>query len=251
MDKNISQVALNKIKELGVKPISKNFFHLRKLLFWVLVGLSIVIGSISFAIALSFLINNDWNLYGRFGFSFILKTLPYFWFVCLALFIFLGEFYYKKTFLGYRHRSFVIVGIYLLTTTILGSIIYSIRVEENIERSLYRKIPAYRSVIFNRENIWAHPSEGLLSGEIILVDVNRLRIVDNRGLLWEIRINDDTFIGGRVNLIEGESIKILGDIEDTQVFIAEEIRPWVSNMGRMNVSNKKIIPRGEMNRIMR
>lgn len=251
MNKNISQIVLDKIKERGEKPISKSVFFFKKYLFWFLVGLSIVIGSISFAITLSFLINNDWNLYGRFGFSFILKTLPYFWFICLALFIFLGEFYYKKTFLGYRHRSFVIVGIYLLTTTILGSIIYSIRMEENIERSLHRKIPVYRTMVFDREDIWAKPNEGLLSGEIILDNDNRLQIIDNRGLLWEVKINEDTFIGRRVNLIEGERIKILGEIEDRRIFKAQEIRPWINNMGKMNIPNNNLIPKGGINRIMR
>jgi len=251
MNKNISEIVLNKIKDTGSKPTSKYVFYFKKYLFWILVGLSIIIGSISFAISLSFLINNDWNLYGRFGFPFILRTLPYFWFACLAVFIILGEYLYKKTFLGYRHRSIVIVGTYLITTILLGSIIYSVRIEDVIEKSLYKEIPVYRNMIFNRENVWSKPVEGLLSGEIILVDEDRLRIVDNTGLLWEIKIDDDTFIGGRVNMKEGEDIKIIGDVEGGQIFIAEEIRPWVSNMGRMNILNKNIHRNKGINKLMR
>lgn len=251
MSKNISQITLDKIIKDGSKPISKNFFYFKKILFWFLVGFSILIGSISFAIALSFLVNNDWNLYERFGFSFILKTLPYFWFVCLAAFIILGEFYYKKTYLGYRHRSIVIVGTYLLTTLILGSIIYSIRAEEVIERSIYEGIPLYHSVIFDRESVWSQPDDGLLSGEIILVDGNRLRLVDKNGLLWEIKIMEDAFIGPRVNITEGESIKIIGDIESGQVFIAREIRPWISEMGRMNLFKKPMSSNRKVNKLMR
>lgn len=238
MDKNISQITLDKIKELKVKPISRNVFFMKKLLFWVLVGLSVVIGSISFAITISFLINNDWNLYNRFGFSFILRTLPYFWFVFLGLFIFLGEFYYKKTFLGYRHRSIVIVGTYLLTTIIIGSIIYSVRVEEFIEESLYKTVPIYRNVTFDRKSIWSQPEEGLLSGQIILIGENRFKLVDQNGLLWDVRIGHDCFIGRQVYILEGERVKIIGDIESGQLFIAREIRPWFNNIGKMNLLHK-------------
>ncbi|MDD3662442.1 MAG: hypothetical protein PHT84_01095 [Candidatus Pacebacteria bacterium] len=237
-NKNISQIALEKIKEKGIRPISKKFFYLRKLLFWFLVVLSIVIGSISFAITISFLVNNDWSLYRRFGFSFILQTLPYFWFICLGFFVFLGEFYYKKTYLGYRYRAMLIVGFYLLITVILGSLIYYLRIEDKIEQSIHRNVPIYRNFIFDREIMWMQPEQGFLSGEIIFAEDDKLEIKDKNNIVWNIKINkDDVFISPKIVLENGQEIKIIGRKEGGYVFIAEEIRPWFNNVGRMNSLN--------------
>jgi len=240
-NKNISQIALEKIRESGIRPISKKFFYLRKLFFWFLVLSFIVVGSISFAIAISFLINNDWNLYRRFGFPFILQTLPYFWFICLGLFIFLGEFYYKKTYLGYRYRAILIVGSYLFITIILGSLIYYLRIENKIEQSIHRNVPVYRNFIFDRENVWMRPEQGFLAGKIILVEEDKLEIKDKNNIVWEIKIDDSVFISPRIILENGEDIKIIGAKEEGyNSFIAKEIRPWFSNVGRMKLPNSNM-----------
>lgn len=231
-NKNISQIALEKIKELNIQPIPKKFFYLKKFFFWFLVFLFILVGSIAFAIAISFLINNDWNLYRRFGFSFILQTLPYFWFICLGLFIFLGEFYYKKTYLGYRYRAIFIIGSYFLTTAILGSIIYHLRIENKIEQSIHQNIPVYRNFVFDQEAMWMQPEQGFLSGRIIWVGEEILKIKDKNNVVWEIKLEEDVFMSPRIILESNQQIKIFGVKGDGQVFIAEEIKPWFNNTGR-------------------
>lgn len=213
-----------------MKPVSKNFFSLKRALFLFLVIVAIIIGSISFSITLSFLVNNDWHLLGRFGFPFILKTLPYFWFICLVAFIALGEFYYKKTFRGYRHKSIVIVGSYLLITVVLGSVIYSIRVEKRIEQSLH-KIPIYRSVMFDREKIWSNPEGGMLSGRIISIEDKQIKIISPDRINWNVNTKN-TFIGGRINLIVGQRINIIGEKTEDNNFTAKEIRPWFNSLGK-------------------
>jgi hypothetical protein len=230
-NKNISQIALEKIKESGIKPISKNVFNLRKVLFWSFVGFAVLVGTVSFAITLSILFSNDWYLYNKFGFGFILKSLPYFWLVCLLLFTLLGEFYYRKTLLGHRHRVMTIIGIYIILTVILGSILHLFGLGEIIEKSLSRNVPVYHIVVFDRNGFWSQPDEGLLYGKLIEVNGNAIKLVDSNNTVWNINI-DSALIDKKVKIEVGEIIKIVGDQDDDTIFNADEIHPIGNSVNR-------------------
>jgi hypothetical protein len=230
-NKDISQIALERIKESGIKPISKNIFNLKRVTFWVFVGLSVTIGAMSFSVVLSILFNNDWDLYNRFGFNFIFRTLPYFWFVCLAIFTILGDFYYRKTSIGYRNSTIVIIGIYITLTVISGSILHFIGVGETIEESLSKNISIYRGVMFDKNNFWNNPEEGLISGKIINIEGNTIKLVDFGNNIWVVGF-ENANVGKRVQIKEGETIKIIGDTCNDYCFDAEQIRPWMNKRQR-------------------
>lgn len=227
-NKDISQIALEKIKELGIKPISKKVFNLKKVLFWSLVGFSVVVGAVSFSVTLFILCNNDWYLFNQFGFGFVLKTLPYFWAIFLALLAIVGEFYYRRTLLGYRHRVVTIVGVYILLTVVLGSVIHLVGMSEKFEKALFENVPLYRGMMFDKDEFWFQPELGLLSGEIISKNGNIVQVVDKNGMIWNINL-DNSFVGKRLKVEVGETIKIVGDNDgDTDAsFTAEIVRPWV------------------------
>jgi len=227
-NKNISQIALERIKYEGIKPISRNVFSIKRVLFWSLVAISFIVGAFVFSISLSTLFNNDWYLYNRFGLNFIFKTLPYFWIISLAVFTILGEFYYRKTLLGHRKGIIVIVGIYLISTTLFGTIFYIIGLGSTIEEKLENNITSYRGVILNRYEIWSHPESGLLSGVITKVGENEIEIVDMDGYVWIVKMEALT-VKGKMNILENDRVKIIGKIVNDNVFQAEDIRLW----GRM------------------
>jgi hypothetical protein len=222
--KDISQIVMQKIKETGIKPISRNVFSFKRVLFWSLVGVSLIFGALSFSVVLSILFNNDWYLYNKLGFGFILKTLPYFWVVFLVIFMILGEFYYRKTLLGYRYRIITIVGIYVIITVISGSALNAIGVGENIEQSLFENIPVYHAVVFDRNEIWTHPEQGLLTGKIINIGEKSIQVMDKKGVVWNININA-AFLNNKMRFVVGKTIKIVGDIDNDidNLFNADEI----------------------------
>lgn len=232
-NKDISQIALERIKESGIKPIPKNVFNLKRVTFWTFVGLSILIGAISFSVILSILFNNDWDLYNRFGFSFIFRTLPYFWFICLAIFTILGDFYYRKTTVGYRNSTIIIVGIYITLTVVSGSVLHFIGVGETIEGSLSKNISVYHGVMFDKDNFWTNPEEGLISGRIVSINGDSVRIIDFRNNIWDVSFGD-AVIGKRVQIKEGVMIKIIGDTCSDGCFNAEQIRPWMNGKQKNN-----------------
>ena len=226
-NKDISQIALEKIKESGIKPISKKIFSVKRVLFWSLVGFAILVGVVSFSITLSLLFNNDWYLYNKFGFGFILKSLPYFWFICLVLFSILGEFYYRKTLFGYRHRMITVVGIYVIITVSLGTILHLLGIGEIIEQSISDNVPVYKVIMFDKNEFWSHPDRGLLSGRIIEVKDNKIKIIDFNNNIWIIDAHNATVLE-QAKLEMGKIIEIVGDNDndDDGIFKADEIRPW-------------------------
>ncbi|HAQ02506.1 hypothetical protein A2467_01255 [Candidatus Nomurabacteria bacterium RIFOXYC2_FULL_36_8] len=224
-NRNISQIAIERIKDEGIKPISRNIFSIKRVLFWVLVASSFIIGAITFSLVLSALFNNDWDLYNKIGFSFIFRTLPYFWLISLAVFTVLGEYYYRKTYLGHRRGFILIMGVYLVSTTVFGSLFYLIGTGRLIEQSLENEAPIYRHVMLNRYEVWSHPEAGFLSGRIIRVMDNEVEVIDSDGFIWIINMQD-VYLRGRVEIEIGERIKIIGKCMET-ICIADEIRPWI------------------------
>lgn len=225
-NKNISQIVLERIKMEGLRPISKSIFSIKRVLFWTAVAISLIIGAFTFSLVLSSLFNNDWDLYNKFGFNFILKTLPYFWIISLAIFVILGEYYYRKTLHGYRHTLIVVVGAYMASCIIFGSIFYVLGVGDLVEKSLVDVSPQYRNIILNRHEVWTHPEDGLLSGKITRISDGIIEVIDSNGIIWII----DTTASinrGKVEIEIGERIKIMGDIVNNNNFKAEEIRCWM------------------------
>lgn len=237
-NKNISQIVLERIKEEGIKPISRNVFSVKRVVFWVIVASSFIVGALSFSLTLFALLNNDWDLYNKFGLSLVIETLPYFWLIALAVFTLLGEFYYRKTLLGHRHRFVMIIGIYLISTSVFGSIFYFVGLGEYIEKSLNEAPPIYRNIILNRHGVWSHPEKGLLSGKIILIDNQIIHVIDPKGFIWIVDKNN-SLIRGRASIQMGERVKIMGDKIDNNYFKAWEIRPWMG----MNMKRNEGFPR--------
>lgn len=224
-NKNISQIAFEKIREKGIRPISRKVFNIKRALFWLVIILSLFIGAFTFSIILSALFNNDWDLYNKFGFNFILKTVPYFWLVSLGIFTMLGEYYYRQTPLGHRRGFLMIIGIYMGLTIIFGTIFYSINIDEYVEDYIVDNAPDYSNFIFNKYEVWSHPEGGLLSGTITKVGDGTIEIIDFNGLVWNINTKD-SFIDSKALIEVGRNVKIVGENEANNIFNADEIRSW-------------------------
>lgn len=227
-NKDISQIAIERIKEKGIKPIPRQVFSIKRVMFWVVVGSSFIVGAFSFSLILSALLNNDWDLYNRFGFNFIVKTLPYFWLISLLVFTILGEYYYRKTLLGHRRGFILIVGIYLFSTTAFGTIFYALGFGEFMEKNLGEVPETYRSIILNRQEFWFNPDQGLLTGKIILVNDDTIQIIDSHGGIWTVD-RKESLTRGQAIIEIGEKIKIVGSKIESGIFKALEIRPWMGN----------------------
>ena len=229
-NKNISKLAMDSINKMAIKPQPKIRFVIKKVIIWLFAILSVLIGSLSFAVTLYLLFDYDLNAFQHLGINMIFHFLPYFWFLFLGVFIIVGEYYYRKTTLGYRYRLALVLIIYIIITLAVGSMGYAAGLGATIENELAKNMPFYQKYLFNKESIWSQPENGLLSGAIKSVSGKKIILVDFKNDNWEINI-EGALIRGRAVIKAGEKIKIIGIKTGNGFFKAQEIRPWQGGQG--------------------
>lgn len=231
MNKQIKQIgesALEIIKQKKISPKSKWQCLLYGRMAWALSLVFIVIGALAFSVVIYMVKNNDWDMYSHLGDSlveFIIVTLPYFWIVLLILLICLAFFSSKFTEKGYRYRLVTLLSVGLLLNIGLGIIFYSIGFGRVIDSYLEDKVPVYNYMLINKAKMWTQPEKGLLAGLIISADKDQLIIKDYKGNLWNIELAENIIIKGRIEIVVGLKINIVGEKQDNNNFLAKEIRP--------------------------
>lgn len=233
--KDLSQIALDKIKKKNIEPCPRWRFVLKNYSWWLAGVVFIFVGGLGSSVVFYMLINNDWDIYQKVGtslISFALITMPYFWLVFLVLFIFLADYYLKHTKYGYRFSLIKMVSLSIFISILLGGLFYNIGIGEALDKEFYKRVPGYSNLIHNKEKFWMQPEKGLLVGIILEIENNNNFIIKSpRDRIWNI-IGDNVLIRRMVDFSIGSRIKIIGEMKDDEVFIAEEVRPWI---GRGNM----------------
>jgi hypothetical protein len=219
---------IERIKKEQIKPTPKWVFLLKDALVWSLFALSIVIGIGATSVLIYAFEGVYKDLFEHAGHSLIEKILllfPLFWLISLIAFTFLAVILGKKTKTGYRYPIFYYVIASVLFSVVGGYVVHRYGGSEKIEEIFSEKINIVKSTEEKRMAMWSLPQEGYLSGEILSFDEAEITLLDFEGKEWIIDINE-TFIRPSVDILQGEKIKLLGEINAPGVFKAEEIRPW-------------------------
>lgn len=226
MTSDITKKIIDQIKDEKISPESVFLVRLRKTAVWTFVVVSILAGSVAVS-AISFVIrNSEYDLVQRFGSAFFFESMPYFWLIFLAVFLFVGDYIYDKTTFGHRYGVAKIAGVYIISTVLIGTTFVSLGSDRLFENEI-REDSLMRGMIFNHTLVWSQPENGFLSGRIRDLSTSTLILVDFSGKEWLVNI-DNTLIRKPVRMIEGEYIKLIGKNSD-DTFDAEDIRPWVRN----------------------
>jgi len=223
---------LCKIKEEKIEPKPKWHFLLKDYFVWLAFAVSLIVGALAFCVALSIILDNDWDIYRYLSLSpakHILLSLPYIWIFAILLFLGLALYNYKHTKSGYRSGTFVVLGLSVVGSVVLGSVFHSLGMGRKIDRIFSQNIPLYQNVhcCCNRKDIWTQPEKGLLGGRILNIrKEDEFDIEDFGGIIWQIEKNNETLIRGPVLIIENEEVKLIGEKRTEKRFRAREIRPW-------------------------
>jgi len=230
----ISKNVIEKIKKKEIKPIPKWQFLLKDSFLRILSVVNIVFGSIGFGIIIYLLKNNDMILDVKLAnniFEWIVFAFPIVWILLTLFFLFVSFYYFKNTEEGYRFNATRILLLSTVISVLFGFILYSSGLAEGLNNIFRRNIPYYEHTMDRRNAMWSRPNAGFLAGSIVSINSEEKIFVlkDLSGKVWEIGY-EGTVVKGRVLLDIGEYVKILGKRKDDgNIFIAEEIRPW---MGR-------------------
>lgn len=225
---NLIEKTLNKIKKEHITPIPKWQFVLKKSFFWFVFGLMIVLGSLAFGIILLQINGLEWDVYSLLSGSlltFVMTVLPYFWFVLMCAFLALAYVHFRGSKTGYKYRPFLIVGLSLLISIVLGGLLYATGLSNRVENVL-RMLPYYTEMQNMRSKMWMRPERGILAGEILeMYERDGFLLEDLEGSEWDIDA-ERAFIRHMVQLRVGVKVKIIGEKLGDANFRAVEIRPW-------------------------
>lgn len=235
MEKDFSQEILDKIKKEQIKPKSRWHFILKDSVVWIVFGLSIVLGALAFSIILHFWEINDWDAYYRINenfLAFIALTMPYFWLVCFLLFLGVAFYYLKNTKTGYRFEFAKIVTWNVGLSLILGSVLYSVGVGRQVEGEFAKRSPFYEDIRNKQEGVWQRPEQGVIVGKIIMIAENgeMFELDDPRHIIWTVDASNAEYFQGFM-IEEGYMVKVFGNSQGNNFFVAEEIRPLVKERG--------------------
>lgn len=212
-DDNIKKEILNKIKTGAFQPKARWHFLLIDWVWWITFALSIILGGLVLAAAISSLAKNDWQLYSQvmdLKLGDIFSGIPLFWLAGLILFAWLAKKQIYLTRMGYRLEVWKVLGLSLSASLFMGASIFFIGGGDWLENNSARFIPYYDILNSTNADFWFRPEKGVLVGNIVAVaDSDNLLIRDPRGQQWIVFGNNIEWVGGQVSKI-GSFVRIVG-----------------------------------------
>ncbi len=221
----------NKIRERidanNVTPLPRWRFLLLRSSFWLLAGLSVIIGSLAVATILFLFV--DYHTHGLWAVSHdvteFLAMMPFAWIIVLVLFMIIAETSIEHTRRGYRYRLRTIVSLSMLLSIIFGSILNVMGVGK-MTHEILREFPLYRSVTYDSQDAWSRPVLGRLAGVVLSVqNDSNFSIMDFNGHIWQVRLATST--NGLSAPEASSTVRMSGILEaSSSIFIAHSIHEW-------------------------
>ncbi len=218
--KSISDNALKVINTNHLKPIPKWEFMVKNGGLWLGIIICITLFILDMSVSWFGLIDNI--------------ITPYFWLFIALIFLILAFILFEKTKKAYRLQKWHVITTITAIGLLVGGILFKAGVGSKIDRNLESNIPYYRQMVPMKMMIWNNPDQGYLSGEItVIIDTDHFEIKDFNGKNWLIT-STNSILRGQVQVIIGETVKLIGNQTGENSFETNEIRPW-NGMMRQNM----------------
>lgn len=223
-DNNLVNKIISKIKHDGLEPKPRWHFLLKSYVIWLSGALALIFGALGVSVIIYLLKYNNWSM-GDLGeksfLSFFIMTMPYFWLLFLAIFIFVLYYNIKHLKKAYLYPVKVIILLAFLSSIFLGELFYLFGFGEEIDELLGAKAPLYGEMFNPQLNFWFQPEAGRLAGMAIITDEG-LELIDPSGKIWQIVLAKELKV--LPEIASYEPLNILGSIESEQVFKAQIIK---------------------------
>ena len=235
--KTLGEKVLATIKDKKIHRKARWKFLLHDYMIWFFGFISLLLGSSALSVMIYMMRHNGWEDYSYVDdnfLRFIVITLPYFWVLFLGFFIFISDYYIKKTKKGYKYRLSLVILASIFINIFLGLFFYKIGVGEAVDDILGERAPFYSEFINPNMRLWNQPELGLLSGKINKVNSQyefELKDIDNKN--WV--VFHDNYMVMPVTLIkEGLRVNLLGEMMSSDSFRVENIKPMCAGRGFLN-----------------
>jgi len=225
----LSKNILEKIHDKHIKPLPKWLFILGHVAVWGLFVFSILIGSAAVSLGLHKLfVLNDWGLVSKLPGGHVggfLLVLPYLWILILGLMIFGAFKLFGKTEKGYKVHPWLVVGISVCVSFVLGSILFASRSAEGMENFMRHHVKPYQEFQEFREKVWHAPEHGVLPGRIVKVERDVMVLLDDfSGKTWEVDVSD-AHMPPKMKINIGDVVVAVGKKTGESEFKAEGLKP--------------------------
>lgn len=227
MNKDIRSHILSEIKENNITPLPRWRFVLLDSLHWLLALVVLAIGSISIATILSIIIHSDWDIATRLYRSrigFFLHIAPYLWILLTILFLWLAEYLVRRSHGGYRYALWQLLGGVLLFSMIGGSLLYYVGIGTKVDNHFGERSELYNRFAHPRAQQLHRPEDGVLAGKVLTMSGSIWTLQDKDGETWTLDLSSSTIRGAQF-IQQNKPIRVLGELQNEQSFLVEEIMP--------------------------
>jgi hypothetical protein len=219
---------LEKMKEEKIAPKPRWQFLLKKYVVFGAGLITLIIGGLATSVIIYFFQDNSLNAYQKIDGSWlkiVFFTLPYFWLIFLAFFIFIFYYNLKHTGKGYKYSVAVVSVVSVFASLLFGAIFFQLGAGRLIDDVLGEKTPLYSQVINQQIAFWNAPEEGRLTGLVVSqISESEFILLDMDRQAWQIVTDaDHYFLPGIIEI--DKPIRIVGEILSDNVFQAREVFP--------------------------
>lgn len=219
---------MNKIESEQVCPRSKWSFQCVECWVWLMWGLSVLVGSLAFAVSLFVMRYWQYSLYEATHENFltlVVDSLPFLWLVVFAVMVLVSLHNLRRTNTGYRHGlGKIVFSSVALSITIGGAMQYA-GFGYFVDRTLGNNLDMYLSQDEIEREIWQAPEQGRLLGKQIAVEQDWIIFKDILDHQWSMDTGelhaDDMMI-----LVRAENAHIIGVKTADNTFTACGVLEW-------------------------
>ena len=209
--KSISDQTLSVINRRQIKPIPKWEFIAKNWSLWLGLIVSLVLLILGFALSIFGVVDNI--------------IVPYLWLFIAIIFFILSYFLFEKTKKAYYFPHWQVITAIIALALIVGGALFKMGLASRLDKSL-DNVPYYRQMVPMKIAAWNNPQSGYLSGTITkIIDNNNFELKDFNDKVWNIS-GEDILIKGRIAIVRGVEIKLIGSQTTDNTFNVKEIRPW-------------------------
>lgn len=204
---------LQKLKEEQVRPRARWLFAAKNISLWSVAIFFSLLSSVCVALVLHLqhFLSDDLMRPVPIFIRTVLSTLPIFWLSCLAISVLASYFIFRQTKKGYRLTALMLVGLGLVSSSLIGLFLYIVGVGGYLDDRLAERAPYYERVMNPHLPFWSNPAKGRLAGLLVShPELDRCMVVDREQKEWTVtlpaNIESDVLQVGRPARFEGTQV---------------------------------------------
>jgi hypothetical protein len=216
------------IREKEMKPKARWRFTTKNSLSWATFIIAVLFGAMAFSVILFAIQQSDFSLIAHMShsiFEFMLGLIPLIWIIFLIIFLVMAIFSIKNSRKGYKFTSLSLAGFCAALSILAGTLFFISGGASWLENAFATTVRQYDSIEERKTKVWTMPEDGYLSGIILSVGDTTFEMEDFNGKSWTIEFREADIVPS-ISIVDGEKIKMTGNMTSDDAFKADKIRPW-------------------------